>query len=526
MMKDDDQDSYRPTHTKSLSMCQKSSQCLDFVDELNGNATQNGAVPEDEQDAQDLEQLRIHVPTCATCTATLVNANKMVAQQRLALRVLLEEGEQKVPSTHTQIMAALRQGQGAAHKIGANNHHEVTSIVPFLVEHNIETPRPRRIRKKRYSAFAIAAVAAILIASFGLFSYTLPRHSATSSSAAASHPAAPTSVATLSTSIVPGVLSTWSSVVIMYQLNGTMVIANYDPLHEKSAVLATSLYAETTVNGVSHDGHMLLYSTYDGFRRSYFLYPQSTTDAFFTTPEKGGSAIWSTDDRSLFINTAQGVTQIDVRTHHTSQLLPTLASTSLLNYRDGYLYFVKGYQGRAYSPEGILNRANVTTGSVQQVTDCERGANFWLSPGGIRVYYTCPTQDTALHTVSSDGISPVPSVFRANTNVLIGYRDDGSPLTVTSVTSRQQVVRCSLNTTVQDTVVLNDIAPGAGTLTADAVAVAPGGYTLVAKGLYGTSKPTEQFWYGDLVTGKTQRLLLPPNARNVHAIGWDRLQVG
>ncbi len=529
-MKDDTQDSYKPA---GLPPCPESSHCLRFIDELSGRTSPRGSTQEDAQDEQLLEKLRVHVPTCPTCTATLANANKAIAEQRRAIHAFLDEGEQRVPSTTVQIMAAIRQEQRTVEKtlVGASNHvQNMTPTAPFPRIRNIETPLPIAPRRRFRSGLALAAVAAILIISFGLLRYISPRPSTTTTgtSKVISTTSTPIATATRLAPVTPAITSEWSAVITTYQINGTTVIANYDPVNNKSAILTTSPYAVTSVAGVSHHGDKVLYSTNDGFNTSYYLYPQSTANAFYTTPDKNSSAVWSTDDRFVFINTSKGVAQIDVQTHSTTYILPSIASTALNNYRDGYLYYVKGYQGQAYSSEGVLNRVNVTNGDVQQITpSCQHGANFWLSPGGINVYYTClDQQNTALYTVKSDGTKD--SVLRYRSDNVIGYEgNDGLPLTLMNSDGNYQVVQLDLNSPQKDSVLLKDVAPGASTVVANDIAVAPYGHALIAKGTYSTSTTTTaaQLWYSDLVTGNSQPLKLQQDARSPNAIGWDKLHV-
>ena len=309
-------------------------------------------------------------------------------------------------------------------------------------------------------------------------------------------------------------------------MNGMTIIANYDPVTASSTILASVPYADTIVDGVSHDGHQLLYSVYDGSKTSYYIYPQVTTDAIFTTNDKSLSAIWSTDDRTLFISTAKGVVSVDVQTHAVKLLFPTLPSVTLLNYRDdGYLYYVQGDTGQAYATEGTLNRISITQGSSQQITPCVHGTNFWLSPSGATVYYNCLDQNTnTLYAVNSNGTDT--HAFRSNAGNIIGYTEDGSPLTLVNANGKYQVVQRNL-TTEQDTVLIQDVAPEATTITAGDVAVAPFGQTLVAKATYNNNGQAihAQFWYSNLTTGNSQTFSLPQSASMSQAIGWDKLQV-
>ena len=453
--------------------------------------------------------------------------NKMLT--RRVLRTILDEGEQKVPSTSASIMAAIRQEQRTRQEVSVEENNERREVVPITLlpqKYEIKTPRPRLVKRTLYGVLALAVVAVVIVASFGLFSALSVYRSASITSGAGSSSNAATTAKGYSPS-VPVTTPTWSAVMISYRVNSTTVIANYDPLSEKYVVLAASLPVDTLVDGVSHDGHSVLYSVYDGLKTAYYVYPQATTDPIYTVLSKSSSAVWSTDDRYIFISTAKGIAQVDVQGHSTHLILPGLAETRLLNYRDDdeYLYFVKGYKGQAYAAEGTLNRVNVASGNVQQVTSCERGANFWLSPGGVTVYYTCPEQNgTQLYAVDSDGTNP--HVFSTNIDNVIGYAVDGSPLSLVQTSGKYQVVQQDLNTG-QETVVLADVAPGATTMMASDVAVAPGGQMLMAKGVYsGNGTATEeQIWYGDVVAGTSHELKFLQGVQIADVIGWDKLQV-
>ena len=448
----------------------------------------------------------------------------------LVLRTILDEGEQKVPSTTASIMAAIRQEQHAQQDtstMASRERREEMPITPTPSTHEIKSLRPRRIRRTIYSVLALVAVAVVLIASFGLFSsFSAGRYTGSSTSSGVATSDMPPRMMTKYPSRVLATTATWSAVIITYRINDTTVIANYDPLSGKYVILATPHSIDTVVDGISHDGHDVLYSVYDGSQTAYYLYSQSTSNPLYITSERGGSAIWSTDDRYVFINTSQGVAQVEVQTHHVNLILPALASNLLLNYRDGYLYFVKGYEGQAYSSEGTFNRVNIITGEIQQITSCQHAADFWLSPSDVTVYYACPDLQPAIYAVRSDGTGA--HTFRSDASKIVGYAADGSPLTtVADAEGKYQVVQRNLLSPSQDKVLLKDVAPGATAITADAIAVAPFGYVLVAKGTYSGNDPTkdERLWYGDLVAGTSQPLYLPQGAHTPQAVGWDRLQV-
>jgi len=447
---------------------------------------------------------------------------------RRALRAILDEGEQKVPSTTANIMAAIRREQQTTQKVVADAVHDVhatPSPVPFPRVREIETPRPKRSRRTLYNALALTAVAAVLVASFGLLSFIAPHNSASMSTGGASSGNSANAM-TKYPPFIPSTTATWSAVIITYKMNGNTLIANYNPVAATSMILASLPGTNTIVYGVSHIGQELLYSVYDGFKTSYYIYPQATTDAIFTTPDKSQSAIWSTDDRTLFISTTKGVMSVNVQTHATKLLFPTLTSITLTNVRnDGYLYFIKGNTGQAYATEGTFNRINIAQGNSQQITPCVRGTNFWLSPSGVTVYYNCRDQNTdLLYAVKSNGTNPY--IFRSNGGNVLGYTGDGSPLTLVSANGKYQVVQRAIKS-AQDTVLIQDVVPQATTIAADDVAVAPLGYILVAKGTYSNNGNVieERFWYSDLATGRSHAFALPQGASTAQAIGWDRLQV-
>src|SRR5690348_12116967 len=101
--------------SQSLPPCSLSAQCLRLLDEL--DVSNDAFVSMDSiQDERMLEQLREHIPTCPTCTATLAQARHVRAQQRAALQNLLADSEQRVPSTTSQIFAAIYSEERPAHQ--------------------------------------------------------------------------------------------------------------------------------------------------------------------------------------------------------------------------------------------------------------------------------------------------------------------------------------------------------------------------------------------------------------------------
>ena len=197
--------------------------------------------------------------------------------QRLILRTILDEGEQKVPSTTASIMAAIRQEQQAQQDTSTVASSEEMPIVPTPSVHEIKPLRPRRIRRTLYSVLALVAVAVVLIASFSLFSsFSAERFAGSSTNSGAATSDMPPRMMTKYPARVLATTATWSAVIITYRIGDTTVIANYDPLSGKYVILATPHFTDTVVYGVSHDGHDVLYSVYNGSQTAYYLYSQST----------------------------------------------------------------------------------------------------------------------------------------------------------------------------------------------------------------------------------------------------------
>src|SRR5450755_3197798 len=82
---------------------------LDLLDSPYFLQQQQFLMEERAYDLRMVERLRDHVPTCATCTATVRQARWLRSQQRSALSDVLMENEQKVPSTVGAILEAVHQ---------------------------------------------------------------------------------------------------------------------------------------------------------------------------------------------------------------------------------------------------------------------------------------------------------------------------------------------------------------------------------------------------------------------------------
>src|SRR6266699_3768560 len=108
-----------------LPPCPLNIHCFRLLDEVEGrnNLYQSDSmyVEDDIRDVQLVEQLRHHLPGCPTCQVTLEQARVLRSRQRGALRDLLVEGEQHVPSTASQIFAAIAREQKKSQSISSNH---------------------------------------------------------------------------------------------------------------------------------------------------------------------------------------------------------------------------------------------------------------------------------------------------------------------------------------------------------------------------------------------------------------------
>ena len=514
------------THAHTFPPCMFSSHCERLLDNLDKNSSplQDDAflVIENEQDRQLLTQLQTHIPTCPTCTFTLSQARIRRFQQRQQLRRFLLENEKKVPSSTAHIMQAIaREPRKVPEEVVASNGHnkvaEEATHMPFILSMNSAMARKRPTRRSQklvQNLLAFVAVLAVILVSFNLFSHMVLVGQSASS--------AMSSTFAMRRASLPVTHSTsWSSVIIALTRGNQKIITVTDSLTGKSAVLASSRYvATTTIDGVSHDGYQVLYHVFDGQMTRYYLQPSTQNTILYTVNGKGGPALWSTDDSSVFISTPAGIEKVDVNAHTNTLILSTSKAPNLRFYRDGYPYFVVSANAST-----ALNRMNLTTGEVTPITAqyCQFSYDFWLSTSGTIVYYRCKTNPTALYGVASNGAKS--SILRADTGRMIGYDAEGEPLTLLKVNTAFQVVKLGA-TIQQDQTIVADVAPGASDLNVDSVAVAPYGFSLLALAHYANG--IGKLWYDDLVSQKQVAISTVFDTQLVSSLqigGWARLQV-
>lgn len=513
------------TQHNKLPPCSFSVHCERLLEDLDTNSASiqdaSFLFADNAQDRQLLLQLQAHLPGCPTCTFLLSHARIRRFQQRQHLQRFLLESEQKVPSTTAQIMQAITREwkKVPEERVVSNGHNHIVEEaekIPLIMPLGRKRPA-RRSRKLMQNLLAFAAVLAIILASFSLFSHLLLLHQPSSHEMSSSPAIRHTAISVTHS-------TAWSSVIIALIQGGQENITSIDPMTGKSVVLASSDYPDTTVlDGVSHDGYQVLYHVFDGHMTRYYLQPSAQNPILYTVAGKGGSAIWSTDDSSVFISTPEGIERVDVNAHTATLVLSAFKAPDLRFYRDGYLYFIASANASASMS---LNRVNLATMEVTPVTEkyCQFSYDFWLDISGALVYYRCKADPAALYTVGSDGIGS--RMLRTNVGRIIGYNNIGEPLTLLKVATTFQVVKLVGNDAYYDQTIVADVAPGASDLSVDNVAVAPYGFSLLALAHYPNG--VGKIWYDDLVLHKQIPISTLSDARRVSSLqvgGWSRLQV-
>ena len=529
---------------RSLPPCPFTAKSLLFSDELSipANAqAENALLPlieiDDLRDERLLAQLRSHVPTCPTCTSALKEQRRLQEQQRVSIHSLLLEGERRVPSTTSRIIAAVRpaeQSQMRPTSSDAQQRAVIPESLPLTrlnghIRRSHYTPAHRR-RVLLSNIVSLAIVAVVVLAALVLFSQLLSRRSLTST---------------------PGLQYTngWDAAVVGIAQQGHLAIENYDPLSGKYASLVSSPVPDNaSIDGVSHDGHNLLYHYSKGGHTYYYtLTPLAHTGYFYELNSTNVSnALWMSDSRNVLIATNHNeIMEVDTQTGAAKIITSSINFGRLWFYRDNYLY----YDNTNKSPGIDLFRINIVTGQVQLVTKTVIGRSFLLSPDGTTIFYADriggnAIADSAIYTVSTaiTGSSAANRQLLLSINAVpIGFAADNTLMLMQEVNHKFQVVKLKPTQPAIDRVVASDAAPGAAYLCDNPagnlapicdenVALAPYGHMLIVAGTYPNAGPNHSerrlLWADDLTTGK-QHVLQTVNVSSqaIQLVGWDRIAV-
>lgn len=548
-MKQKDTHGFRP--------CPFSAQCLRLLDDLDSPTIsqqfEKFSLPYDVQDDYVLDQLRLHVPDCPTCSALLTHARRVRSQQRAALYRLLQENESEVPSTIPQIFAALYHEQNGAASNTKRKQYYLAELVVSpgfdtlhdngngkrdLVNKSRTTNRSRQILR---NAFSLATIAALVFAAVGLFGHMF----ASSHSTATFAPAAKTDANQSVASLAPPV---WESFVVGITVLsassalGVTSIYNYDAATGNRQQLGQSFAADSVqLDSIPHDGQNLLYQYESGNRVFYqTLQPSAKTSYFYqldATDWNAGNAVWMDSNHVFVADGEYGVVEVDTRTGEAVYRLPVPRTVRLAFYHTPYLYYISGLPVQ----QGVwptLYRVNTALSNDQphKISLRSPGSTYWFSPDGSKIFYLNKGLDgqRGIYAVNIDGTNS--QLLRAGNVTPIGYADNNALMFMQEVNDKFQVVQLSATANQTEKVVMPDAAPGAASLCDSQtssrspgicdnnIALAPYGRELVLNAYYPDGK--HKVLYDNLATGQSSVLMpnLDSNIR-VQLPGWDTMNV-
>ncbi|HLG76903.1 MAG TPA: hypothetical protein VKX46_10835 [Ktedonobacteraceae bacterium] len=501
--------------------CPMSEQCVRMLDILDD--MRDGFPPGWDDDAQLAEQLFEHLQTCPICTAAVARARAAREWQRQALRALLADGEQAVPSTTSRIMAAIaREREPVATTTAAVRPQEPLSPLPLQ-----KRPVSRRPRSAFGGGrFLLAAVATVVIvAALSIFSYL----TAFQPGPASRSRVTPTPTSPLFTRLP--VSTDWSSVVAIGSVrSGDMqTVENYDPASGKHVPLLSGCCSrDTIVDGIAHNGGDLIYHRYDSTSQETTYY--SLLGRSYVVQGRGTNAVWSTDDSSIFVGTSKQVIQITIKDATQKALKKPLHADLLAFYRSNFLYFIRSQPGNTYN----LYRIDLSAGSPTLVVQNANSATFWLNPAGSTVYYTKMGDDgqRAVYAVASDGTLQGKTTALRTDATPIGYASDNALVIMQKVQNAFQVIKVvDENVPKLDRILIGDVAPGASSfcptgadLLCDGnIALAPYGGSLVTLARYADG--SQRLWSINLESGQRTPLPLSSEQTQMRLLGWSKFLI-
>lgn len=511
--------------------CPWSKDCERLADVLDGEwISEFELVHDGDVDAQLLQHIRAHLPHCASCRETLKQARRTRELGRGVLREYLARAEQEVPSTVSSILQAMRaesrqQAKGAPtfqppHLLPAKPAEPTVSDFPF------HAPSRRRSFNK---GLALVAVAAVIILSFGLFSrlaWLRTGTPQTTSNTASSTQTADNGVngVVLPPAPTPDLSfsSDWSSAVALVAQSGKQQIEVFDPLSGKQRVIASTSCDNAQADAIAHSGKNMLYHCYDGQYTVYHLLTGQSYRLEGGRRSDGGeyNAAWSTDDRYLFAMTSHALMRVDVAHNKIERLPYSISATRLLFYYQGDLYF-SFVQGGSTQ----LKRIDLVSGSQQVVTQSTAArAQFWLRPDGQAIYYTSASAGrVGIYAVGIDGGS---TYLFSQDQGLVGFDQDNTPMTIRNIQGQWQLVKIDV-ASQQAQVRIQDVAPGANTITPENVLLSPYAHYLLTGGQYASN--TQRYWLSDLASGGAQEVFPWSQQANTSTLsatwlGWSKMQ--
>ncbi len=519
---------------RGLPPCALSSHCLRLVDGLDSLVP----ITDDLSDQLLITQLRTHIPTCPTCKAVLAQVRMRRSQQRAALQILLNEGEERVPSTVLRIQEALhREAAREVHSARKSAKETIHAEIATPILHK-QTARPAfhlsdtallRRRTRLRNSLAIAVAAVLILAAVGLFNHRFLLStvgSTHSTRIGTEHP-----ISSDTSGAINSLFYGWDSAMMAIPnapgTNSAFSMQNFHFFHNSSSRIgAGTIPANTIFDSIAPDGSDLLYQTSQSGHTYYYrlLHPLAQTGFFYElSDEDAGNAIWMSDSRNILIGTKNmGVIEVDTLTGQSTAILPQLLAEQLEFFHNGYLYYLDTNAG--------FSRVNLTTGVVTYLTSHTMNTSLWYSPDGTKIYSVeAGSAGTGIYSINLDGTN---QQFLTSSGTPIGFAADNSLLIMRYANGQFQVIKPGA-TVQQDQLVVKNAAPGAVSLCPaqtsmqnsicdNFVAMAPYGHALIVQGT--DVDGTYHVWSDDLLSNK-QVSILPTTDTHiaVQLLGWDRL---
>ncbi|MBX5457466.1 MAG: hypothetical protein IRZ31_11240 [Thermogemmatispora sp.] len=528
--------------------CPLSIHCLRLLDELDMPTTPANAEGEPvtsslhRDEFELLSRLRRHLPECQICSSLVAQARHERDHQRQLLRQFLEDAERRTPSTKELIMQAIRSSQTPAETEqellatlnhadhGGQNHHRrppfaVLSRLPELTAQHPTSARSSR-RSPLLETLALVAVILVVLLSTGSLGYLLLRH--TSSQAPASSSPAAISVKATYQSLA------WKAIAIVDPFpdsTGRYPLYNYDPFSGQKRLLTSSCCDSTSaVDGIAHSGRDLLY--HDTVGQTHLFRTLSHPEPLFSCSCSQSSAVWTTDDSHLLINAGSELFLVNLSGNSEPIYSSDLLQNSTLSfYYNDFLFFI-----HQETEEEVLYRLDLANGEIrsiasrpltadQGISTARRRDAWLLNPTGSTIYYSAGSgPEATLYMVNSDG-SNLHSLNRHG--IPLGFAEDNHLLFLQEAHGAFEVRKLGA-TPQQDQLVVVNAAPGANSVVAGGLALAPYGWALLTEALY--PDHSLRLWVTNLMTHAQKLLLSVPAAQVAYPgtpqlVGWDQLPV-
>jgi hypothetical protein len=346
------------------------------------------------------------LPHCPFCRETLKRVRRSRERERLLLRDYLAHAEERLPSTTAHILSALREEEvrkqtdplSSFRATASSQEPSLPSTSPLVSR---ALPSRRGVRSR---ALALIAVATLAVLSFGLISHLAWLHPSSKLPSQVS-PSAPQASATTLSAPNLSFASDWATVIALTKRAGQSTLEVFDPLNARQSVLVSTGCADAQPDAIAHSGANVLYHCYDGKYTQFHLLTGQSYRLEGGARSDGGvyNAVWSTDDRYLFLAEPHALVRIDVASDTVGRLPYSLDVTRLLFYYDNGLYFTT----RAGADQStILKRLDLASGVQEEITRSSApDPQFWLRPDGQMIYYTSTSTDgqVGLYAVSREG---------------------------------------------------------------------------------------------------------------------------